>query len=96
MDIGSPFVSNAQTPEPVQPSECLFDDSAPLSQTLARLNAAACNPWRNVARAQPLQIASVVVALVGMQLVRRGIKKIRGRNGNVYHGLTLQSRVGLV
>jgi putative DNA primase/helicase len=40
--------------------------------------------------------SAITEAAFGSSLRQRGVEKTRERNGNLYHGLTLRSRVGLV
>lgn len=69
MNIGSPFVTDAQTPEPVQPAQRPLNHPSPAAQMLFAFDAPPCDPRRDTALAQPLAMAPVVIALVGMQFV---------------------------
>ena len=70
MNISSPFVTDAQTPESVQPAQRPLDHPSPTPQMLFAFNASPCDPRRDAALTQPLAMAPVVVALVGVQLGR--------------------------
>lgn len=70
MNISSAFVTDAQTPESVQPAQRPLDHPAPTPQALFAFHTPPCDPRRDTAPTQPLAMATVVVALVGVQFAR--------------------------
>ena len=70
MNIGAPFISNAQAPETGQPAERTFNDPAPAAKALTGLNAASSDARRDAAFAQPVAVAPTIIAFVSMEFCR--------------------------
>src|SRR5829696_9340955 len=70
MDIRSPLIAHAQAAEVIEPGQRALDDPAMAAQADAGVDALAGNAHPNVAPGQRLPAARIVIALVGMKLVR--------------------------
>lgn len=70
MNVGSPFIANAQAPEPMQPAQRSLDHPAPTAQAFTAFDAAPGDANPDAGTVQPPALAEIVVALVCVQLVR--------------------------
>ena len=70
MEVGASFVANGEATEAGEPSQGALDDPAVASQVLAALDAPPGDPRRDAARPALAPTAAMIVALVGVQLVR--------------------------
>jgi hypothetical protein len=70
MNIGSTLITDAQAPEAMEPAQRAFDHPAPAAQMLLAFDAPPGNARHDASLTQPLAVAAIVVALVGVQLVR--------------------------
>ena len=68
MDVGAAFVAHAQTAEAIKPGKGAFDHPAVAAQALAAILSTAGDASLDAACTQGSTAASVVVALVGVQL----------------------------
>ena len=70
MDVVSAFVVDGQATEAAQPSVCAHDDPAVTSEALAAFHPAPGDAGLDATGAAHVAAARVVVALIGVQLVR--------------------------
>ncbi len=70
MDVGPPFVAHAQTAEVIEPGERALHHPAMPTQALAGIGALARDADPDMAAGECPPAARIVVALVGMDLVR--------------------------
>ena len=68
MDIGAPFIANRQPPIAVEPGQGALDHPAMPTESFAGVDALAGDAHPDVAAAQGLAAARIVIPLVGMQL----------------------------
>ena len=69
MDVDPAFVSDGKPPEAVEPSEAALDDPPVTAKLLLGFDAAPCDARLDAAAATGASAPTVVVGLVGMQLV---------------------------
>lgn len=76
MQVDAWLVADGQSAEAGEPSQCALHDPAMAAEALAALDAPSSDPWCDAAgpalapAAAAVQAATMVVALVGVQLVR--------------------------
>lgn len=70
MDVGTAFISNCQSSEPVEPCECPLHDPSVNAQFLLRLDVSSCDAGRDAPLPTGLQAPSEVITLVRVKLLR--------------------------
>jgi len=70
MDVIAPFVADFEAPISIEPRERALDHPTIAAKALARLNASSCDTRNDIPCSQRLTAASIVVALVRVQLGR--------------------------
>lgn len=70
MDVGAAFIADNEATELIEPGEASFDDPAMAPKLGFALDIAACDARDNAATAQLAPVDRIVVALVGVDLVR--------------------------
>jgi len=69
MNVASPFISDCEATEAIEPGKASFDHPTMPAEFFSALNAPACDARRNPACATVIAAARIVVALVGMTFV---------------------------